>query len=46
MRDAKIETTGEEGASPIVDAHAVLIGVILLVIVKQSGDWYSAIDES
>jgi hypothetical protein len=46
---AKFETIGrkiEEGALPVVDADTVLTGIALLIIVKQSSDWYSAIDGS
>lgn len=33
-------------ALPVINTDAVLTGIVLLVVVKQSSDWYSAIDES
>jgi hypothetical protein len=36
----------DEGALPVIDSDGVLAGIVLLVIVKQGGDWYGAIDES
>jgi hypothetical protein len=43
----EMATTGRKKISlPIVDADAVLTGVVLLIIVEQSSDWYSAIDGS
>jgi hypothetical protein len=45
----KIETLDkkiDEEALPIINADAVLTSVVLLIIVEQSRDGYSAIDES
>ncbi len=45
----EIETLGrkiDEEALPIINADAILTSVVLLIIVEQSRDGYSAIDES
>ncbi len=36
----------DEGAVPVINADVVLTGVVLLLVIKQSSDWYSAVDGS
>ena len=46
VEDMRGERKIDKEALPVINANAVLTGIVLLVIIKQRSDWYSAIDES
>ncbi len=42
----KIDEGAVPVAVPVINADVVLTGVVLLLVIKQSSDWYSAVDGS